>query len=286
MNEIILNAPAKINWCLDIVGKREDGYHLLDMLMQPVSLCDTLIIRESDTLTLHLEGSPLPAGEENLVMKAARKLQPFSGGQGTEITLIKRIPSSAGLGGGSADAACAMKGLRSLWNLPLSDAQLSETGLSLGADIPFCLYGAPARVQGIGETIIPVPLGSPASLLIVKPAGSLSTPAVFSTFDERTSSAASDIDAAASAIREGNYSALRHLLSNALFPPALRLMPELNGLISSLYDAGAQFAAMSGSGSACFGVFNEKASASRARSALENKLRNTVLFEARTLPEG
>ena len=284
MNEIILNAHAKINWCLDITGRREDGYHLLDMLMQPVSLSDTLIIRESDTLTLRQEGNPLPAGEDNLVLKAARKLQPFSGGQGAEITLVKRIPSGAGLGGGSADAACAMKALRNFWHLSLSDEQMSEIGLSLGADIPFCLYGGPARVQGIGEIILPVPLGSPVALLIAKPAGSLSTPAVFRAFDEAPSSPVSDIEAAASAILAGNYSSLRLLLSNALYAPALRMMPELSGLIAALYDAGARFAAMSGSGSACFGVFHEKTSAARARFALENKCRNIDFFECSTLP--
>ncbi len=283
MKEMIISAHAKINWCLDITGQRKDSYHLLDMLMQPVSLEDTLIIRESDTLSFHTEGAAVPGDADNLVLRAARKLQPFSDGQGADITLIKRIPSGAGLGGGSADAACALKALRSFWNLSVSDEHLFDIGLSLGADVPFCLYGAPARVQGIGEVITPVILGHPTHLLIAKPAGSLSTPAVFKAYDEAPESTVSDIERAVSALQAGDFISLRSMLRNALYQAALRLMPELDTLIASLYQAGALFAAMSGSGSACFGVFKEKNSASRARSALENKLQNVSFYEVSTL---
>ena len=283
MNELTLKAHAKINWCLDITGQREDGYHLLDMLMQPVSLCDTLVIRESDALSFRTEGAGAPAGADNLVLRAAKKLQDLSGGRGADITLIKRIPSGAGLGGGSADAACALKGLRRFWGLSLSDDQLREIGLSLGADVPFCLFGAPARVSGIGEIIIPVSPLPAAHLLIVKPSGSLSTPAVFRAYDETPGGAGSDIPAALTALRQENYPALRGLLQNSLYPPALRLLPGLKEIVPALYQAGALFAAMSGSGSACFGVFENRNSAALAGAALKKVLLHTDIFEADTL---
>ena len=286
MKELIANAYAKINWCLDITGRREDGYHLLDMLMQPVSLSDTLIFRESDALSFHTEGSPVPEGADNLVLRAARKLQPLSGGRGADITLIKRIPSGAGLGGGSADAACTLKALRRFWNLSVTDEQLMEIGLSLGADVPFCLYGRPARVRGIGEILEPVELHVPAHLLIAKPKDSLSTPAVFRAYDEETGTMASDISGAVSALQKQDYAALTGRLRNALYPPALRLLPGLSGVIEALTQAGALFAAMSGSGSACFGVFQNKTSAALARTALENKWNNVSMFEVSTLTAG
>lgn len=283
MKELIANAYAKINWCLDITGRRKDGYHLLDMLMQPVSLADTLIFRESNALSFHTEGSPVPEGADNLVLRAARKLQPLNGGRGADITLIKRIPSGAGLGGGSADAACALKALRRFWNLSVSDEQLMEIGLSLGADVPFCLYGRPARVRGIGEILEPVELHVPARLLIVKPKDSLATPAVFRAYDEGTGSTASDIPGAVSALQKQDYAALTGRLRNALYPPALRLLPGLNEVLEALTLAGALFAAMSGSGSACFGVFQDKTSAALARTALENKWNDISIFEVSTL---
>ncbi len=283
MKELIANAYAKINWCLDITGRREDGYHLLDMLMQPVSLSDTLIFRESEALSFHTEGSPVPEGADNLVLRAARKLQPYSGGRGADITLIKRIPSGAGLGGGSADAACTLKALRRFWNLSVTDEQLMDIGLSLGADVPFCLYGRPARVRGIGEILEPVGLPVPAHLLIVKPKDSLSTPAVFRAYDEGTDTMASDISGAVSALQKQDFAALKGRLRNALYPPALRLLPGLSGVIEALTQAGALFAAMSGSGSACFGVFQNKTSAALARTALENKWNSVSIFEVSTL---
>ena len=283
MKELIANAYAKINWCLDITGRRKDGYHLLDMLMQPVSLADTLIFRESKALSFHTEGSPVPEGADNLVLRAAQKLQPLSGGRGADITLIKHIPSGAGLGGGSADAACALKMLRRFWNLSIASEQLMEIGLSLGADVPFCLYGRPARVRGIGEILEPVELSIPAHLLIVKPKDSLATPAVFRVYDEGTGSTASDIPGAVSALQKQDYAALTELLRNALYPPARRLLPGLSGVIKALTEAGALFAAMSGSGSACFGVFQDKTSAALARTALENKWNNVSMFEVSTL---
>ena len=156
-----IQARAKINWTLNVTGKREDGYHLLDMLMQPIALHDTLYIEAADGLTLTVEcADGLSAGDDNLVLRAARALQAIGGiSRGASMRLIKRIPMGAGLGGGSADAAAALKGLNKLWGIGLDLPALCRIGERLGADIPFCLHDAPRRAQGIGENLTPIESG-------------------------------------------------------------------------------------------------------------------------------
>ena len=147
-------ARAKINWTLDIVGKREDGYHLMDMLMQPVELADELTLEKTENgLTLTVSGYPrVKAGPDNLALRAAQALQAQTGYRGgASIHLHKRIPVGAGLGGGSADAAGVLAGLNRLWETGLTQQELEALGLRLGADVPFCLRGGLQRAQGVGE---------------------------------------------------------------------------------------------------------------------------------------
>ena len=149
-------ARAKINWTLDIVGKREDGYHLMDMLMQPVELADELTLEKTENgLTLTVSGYPrVKAGPDNLALRAAQALQAQTGYRGgASIHLHKRIPVGAGLGGGSADAAGVLAGLNRLWETGLTQPELEALGLRLGADVPFCLRGGLQRAQGVGEKL-------------------------------------------------------------------------------------------------------------------------------------
>jgi len=167
---LCLKAHAKINWTLDILGTREDGYHLMDMLMQSVDMHDTLWLEEADTLTLEdaaqvhsarngsdaddLSSAAVTYDESNLVYRAAKKLREYCGVEkGARMRLLKTIPSGAGMGGGSADAAAALRGLVQLWDLDISEEELLKLGLSLGADIPFMLTGGLARVGGIGGSL-------------------------------------------------------------------------------------------------------------------------------------
>ena len=190
---LCLAAYAKINWTLDILGARPDGYHLMDMLMQTVSMCDLLWMEEAEDLTLEAvpggtEGARAPkAGDglssdgvrydaSNLVYRAALLLRERCGvRRGARIRLAKRIPSGAGMGGGSADAAAALKGLNALWGLGLSHAELLSLGLELGADVPFLLTGGLARVGGIGERIRPLAPAPEVWLVLVQPCEGLST---------------------------------------------------------------------------------------------------------------
>ncbi|HEY5324940.1 MAG TPA: 4-(cytidine 5'-diphospho)-2-C-methyl-D-erythritol kinase [Caldimonas sp.] len=172
-------APAKLNLFLHVVGRRADGYHLIDSLMSPIDWCDTLHfeLRTDARLVRHDLGDPLPA--DDLCLRAARALQQAAGTPlGADISIEKRLPSGAGLGGGSSDAASTLLALNRLWGLDWPLARLLPIGLALGADLPFFLDGRPARVGGIGERLIPVTL-PPAWFAVVKPAAGLETARVF-----------------------------------------------------------------------------------------------------------
>ena len=266
MGEVLVRAHAKINWALAVTGQRGDGYHTLDMLMQEISLCDDLRAEEADSLELRIEGSDLPADDSNLVLRAARALRERTDcPKGARMTLRKRIPSEAGLGGGSADCAAALRLLNGMWGLGLSGAELERIGVRLGADVPFCLRGGLCRVRGIGEELEPIEPRPRAHLVLVKPENGVPTREAFRLFDEgfRKNFAVS-LDSAQKALSNGDWDALSGCAGNDLEPAAVSLVPEVAGCLARLRSEGARFAAMSGSGSAVFGVFASEEEASLA----------------------
>ena len=265
-------AHAKINWSLNITGLRADGYHLLDMLMQTIDLHDTLEIEPAVGLSLTVDDTP--AGAENLVLRAAMALNRHAGTRrGARMALIKRIPARAGLGGGSADCATALRALNGLWGLGLSEVELLEIGLSLGADVPFCLTGGLARVRGIGEDILPVPQAPSIPLVLVVPGGGLSTGAVFSLWDRGGyPEVRLDNAALAGAVTAGRLDEVDRLCANALTAPAVSLMPEIGSLIERMRALGAGAAFMTGSGSAVVGAFADDDAARCAARALPGAL--------------
>ena len=265
-------AHAKINWSLNITGLRADGYHLLDMLMQTIDLHDTLEIEPAVGLSLTVGDTP--AGEENLVLRAAMALNRHAGTRrGARMALIKRIPARAGLGGGSADCATALRALNGLWGLGLSEVELLEIGLSLGADVPFCLTGGLARVRGIGEDILPVPQAPSIPLVLVVPGGGLSTGAVFSLWDRGGyPEVRLDNAALAGAVIAGRLDEVDRLCANALTSPAVSLMPEIGSLIERMRALGAGAAFMTGSGSAVVGAFADDDAARCAARSLPGAL--------------
>lgn len=262
-----ITAYAKINWALAVVGRRPDGYHLLDSLMQTIDLGDTLTMERAERLTLSVDGiAPTENPEDNLVMRAALLLQAAAGtGQGADIHLVKRIPTGAGLGGGSADAAAVLAGLNRLWALDLPMAALAPLAVQLGADVPFCLTGGLARTQGIGEIITPLPCTMQLPLVIVQPEGGLSTPAVFRVYDSLPKVPSNpSIDAAQSALLKGDMHAFGQSIGNALQSSAVSQCPEISDCIAALHAQGAIRALMTGSGSAVFGLFPDRESAQKA----------------------
>ncbi len=270
-----LYAHAKINWTLDILGQREDGYHLLSMVMQPISLCDILEIGPADRLSLTVEGgaSDVPADERNIVMKAALLLRETCGiTSGALLRLAKRIPSQAGLGGGSSDAAAALIGLNRFWNAGLSGEELAALGLRLGADVPYCLRGGLCRAEGIGEKLTSLPHAREWPLIVLQPCGGLSTGAVFKAWREAGEHTATCTDALLAAMEANDPERLPRRPGNALEPVSMAMQPAIREAVDALFAAGAVCAQMSGSGSAVFGVFRDAPERDRALARIRDRL--------------
>ena len=236
-------APAKLNLFLHVVGRRDDGYHLLQSVFMLLDWHDTLHFERRADAALSREDIGNPVPEHDLVLRAARALQAATGcREGAHITLDKQLPSQAGLGGGSSDAASCLLALNRLWNTGLDAAELASIGLALGADVPFFLHGHNAWVEGIGERIVPVALPA-ARFLVVKPPAGLETATIFREPDLRRDSCAAIISGfAANPLQFGR---------NDLQPVAQRLCPEVGQALDWLASQGLA-GRMTGSGSAVF----------------------------------
>lgn len=267
---LTLHAPAKLNLFLHLTGKRSDGYHLLESLVMFTEFGDTLSIDPSGPLTFAIEGPLAGALEDdahhNLVMRAATELRFRSGtAEGAHLVLDKHIPLGAGLGGGSSDAAAAIEGLCRLWKVFGIDDTKHKLALSLGADVKMCLKPAPCFVRGIGEETLPVAVACPFWAVLVHPGEPLSTAEVYARFDGRF-----DAPAACPARFELFDTLVAFLASkrNALQDVAVQMLPVISDILNALDStAGCRLARMSGSGSACFGLYADEA---QARAAAEN----------------
>ena len=278
-----VRAYAKINLGLDVTGRREDGYHLVRMIMQALELHDTLYLEESGTPGVQLEtGDPdVPAGRDNLIVRAGEKmLDTFAPGKGVRIRLEKCIPMAAGLAGGSTDAAAAMRGMNELFGLNQSDEELRRLGVQLGADIPYCILGGTALAEGIGEVLTALPALPGCYLVLGKPAGGLSTPEMYRGLDAETDVRHPDIDGQIRALREGDLFGVAERLGNVLEPVACARQPEVGIIREQMLEAGAIGARMSGSGPTVFGIFTEEEKAKKACSVLEKGPAKEVILTA------
>ncbi len=255
-----VDAFAKVNWTLDVVGKRQDGYHYLDTIMQCVSLHDTLEIERADSIDVRVDSTGVPNGTANLAHRAAEAYFAAAGiDKGASIRITKRIPSAAGLGGGSTDAAAVLRALETLYE-PLGEEKLKKAAVSIGADVTFCLYGGLARATGIGE-ILEIHSAGRVWLLLVKPACGVPTAEVFSRLTLPLEKHPKTPEAL-EALKSGDLGALSGLLYNALEPVACaHFAPEIAQIKSRLTERGALGASMTGSGSCVFGVFENEKSA-------------------------
>ena len=278
-DSMLLKAFAKINWSLDITGIRPDGYHLMDMVMQPVSLADEIGLFPSPDISLFTDGNPPSrADHTNLAWRAAGLLRNTCGvKEGVRITLHKNIPMGAGLGGGSADAAAVLYGLNRMWRLGLSCKNLEELGLSLGADVPFCLRGGLVRTRGIGELLEDRACGINYWLLVFQPCRALSTREIFEAFHASDSLRRPDTAKVLYALESGNASLLACSISNVLESVSAVRCPEISEAVSSLKSAGAFAAQMTGSGSAVFGAFRSRALAEKGLAVLSRRYRSIHL---------
>ena len=279
-----IEARAKINWSLDITGQRADGYHLMDMLMQPVTLADDITITPAQDVILTTGGTPLlPANEKHLAYRAAMALKKHTGyPQGANIHVEKHIPVGAGMGGGSADAAGVLIGLNKLWNLNLSVNELETIGLTLGADVPFCIRGGLTRTTGIGEIMEDLPCGKNWPLVVIQPCEGLSTKEIFTAYHEGVVHARPDNDAAAAALASGDSSSLAAAMSNVMQPASTRRRPAIAEAIGVLREHGAFAAQMTGSGSAVIGAFTSSIAAEEAFAVLRTRWERTFLCQTCT----
>ena len=276
---MVIQAFAKINWSLDITGVREDGYHLMDMLMQPVSLADEITLEPAGTLSISTGGyPPSRADETNLAWRAAAALKKATGYPGgVSIHVQKSIPIGAGMGGGSSDAAGVLYGLKRLWGCGLTNEELERIGLTLGADVPFALRGGLSRTRGIGEILENYENKYNYWLVVIQPCAGLSTARVFSLWKETAPASRPDTDAALNALETGDFPKLCESIGNVLQPVACRLRPEIEKTCGALMREGAMTARMTGSGSAVFGVFRNAAAAEKAWKTLAPLERNIFL---------
>jgi 4-diphosphocytidyl-2-C-methyl-D-erythritol kinase len=270
---IAVEAPAKINLYLHVVARRPDGYHLLDSLMVFAGVGDTVTVTPADALELVIDGpfaGDLPAGDDNLVVHAARLLQQTAGvSDGARVRLTKRLPVASGIGGGSADAAACLKALVRLWRVDIADEALSRLGLRIGADVPVCLAGRPAFVGGIGERLEPAPALPPAWLVLANPGVAVPTAAVFGR-RQGPYSPPSRFDMAPASVEA--LAALIRARGNDLTEPAVGLAPVIGEVLAALRAlTGSLVARMSGSGATGFGLFADKAAAESAASDLRRQ---------------
>lgn len=281
MKTLTLEAPAKINLTLDILGRRADGYHDMRMVMQAVSLGDTVTVAETTGgFSLLAEGISLPAGKVTLEQLAAeaffRRLDRLM--PGLEVRLAKRVPAYAGLGGGSADVAAVLRCLRALYAPDLPRQALEEIGLEVGSDVPFCVRGGTCLAEGRGEILTDLPPLPDCAIVLCKPDFGLPTPELFARVDGADLGSRPDTAAMEAALARGDLAAVAACLGNVFE----RMLTEDEGAeIRSIKEAllrhGALGAAMSGSGPTVFGLFDDRQKAVRAEEALEGRYRQTYL---------
>jgi 4-diphosphocytidyl-2-C-methyl-D-erythritol kinase len=261
-------SPAKVNLYLRILGKRPDGYHELETLMLPLDFGDEIMLRpREDGLTVKCDNPSLPTDDSNLAMRAAKRLAERCGvKRGAEITLTKRTPLAAGLGGGSSNAAAVLLGLRQLWGLQADDSILHELAAGMGSDINFFLAGGAALCRGRGERIEAIPCVFSASILLVNPGFGISTKWAYETWakaavDTRLTVSSSQVSLLLLALAEDDLAGVSRCLFNSLEAPSIRKFPVLELIKNAMRDGGASGALMSGSGATVFGLFPDREAA-------------------------
>lgn len=272
MDEIKLKALAKINLGLDVVRRREDGYHEVRMVMQTIHLYDQLLIQKSDTagIQIHSNLSFLPVNENNLVYKAGKLLMDeFDIHTGVSVELNKRIPVAAGMAGGSTDAAAMLYGMNQLFGLKLKRKDLMERGVQIGADVPYCIMRGTALAEGIGEKLSSLPPMVKCPVLIAKPAVSVSTKFVYQNLklDEQTPHP--DIDALIADIRNKDLDGICADMGNVLETVTIPNYPIIAQIKEQMLKSGAKASMMSGSGPTVFGLFADEETARRARAEMK-----------------
>ena len=272
MDEISLKALAKINLGLDVLGKREDGYHEVRMVMQTIHLYDRVEIKKTRSPHIHVETNLyyLPVNEDNLVYRAAKLMKDeFQIKEGVRIVLQKFIPVAAGLAGGSSDAAAVLVGMNRIFNLGLKQNKLMELGLKIGADVPFCIMRGTALAERIGEKLTALPPMPKCPVLIAKPAISVSTKAVYEGLKLYDGMEHPDIDGVIEGTQQKDLKGVASHMGNILETVTIPMYPVIEDIKKLMLENGALNAMMSGSGPTVFGLFPNEKEIRRAYEALK-----------------
>lgn len=274
MRQMDLKALAKINLGLDVLGRREDGYHEVRMVMQSIYLYDNVMLerREEPGIELSSNLYYLPDDSGNIAYKAARMLmEEFGLPGGVRIILEKHIPVAAGMAGGSSNAAAVLFGMNRLFDLGLSRQELMERGVRLGADVPYCIIRGTVLAEGIGEKLTVLPSIPRCAVLIAKPPISVSTRIVYEALDSKEIVKHPDIDGLIQALEEGSLKGVASCMGNVLEDVTIPKYPVIQDIKEEMLLAGALNAMMSGSGPTVFGLFENKVAARRAQERIRRK---------------
>lgn len=271
-NTVTLKALAKINLGLDVLGKRDNGYHDVRMVMQTIYLYDNVTLTKTRDAGIQVETnlSYLPVDENNIAYKAAKILiDEFGIQEGIHIKLDKHIPVAAGMAGGSSNAAAVLVGMNRLFKLGLSQKELMERGVSLGADVPYCVMRGTALAEGIGEILSPLPPLPKCYVLIAKPAISVSTKVVYEALDAKEIVQHPDIDGVLEGLENQDIQKVAASMGNVLESVTIEKYPVIETIKDAMKEAGALNAMMSGSGPTVFGIFDDRKTAKEALQKLK-----------------
>ena len=279
-----LRAMAKINLGLDVVRKREDGYHEVRMIMQTIRMYDSIELEMTEEPGIQVTTNLryLPVNEDNLVYKAAKLLMKEAGvDKGVKIRLDKFIPVAAGMAGGSSDAAAVMVGVNRLFHLGFSKHALMERGVKIGADVPYCILRGTALAEGIGEKLTALPKAPDCYVLIAKPPISVSTKFVYENLHLDTLEEHPDIDGIQEAIKAGDLRTMADKMGNVLETVTIPAYPQIGSIKQCMLRQGALGAMMSGSGPTVFGLFDDKKQAEAAKQFLKEERLAQVVYLTR-----
>ena len=281
MNSITLKSRAKINLSIDVLGKRQDGYHLVEMIMQTIDLYDLIEINEKDNdqITIKSTSDEIPLDCNNLVYKAANLIKKtFNINKGVEIHIKKNIPVAAGMAGGSSNAAAVLVGLNKLWNLNLSNQQLEEIGLKLGADVPFCINGGAVLASGIGEELTPIKgLTKDVCILVCKPDLFVSTKEVYECIDSKDIDKRPNNKFLIECLKNEDTRQLAENMFNVLEGVTVDKHPVIQQIKDIMTNNRALGAMMSGSGPTVFGLYENREDAVKCKAILEKQFKQTFV---------
>lgn len=272
--ELTLKAHGKINLGLDVIGRLENGYHEVRMIMQSVELADIVTLRRlpENKIVIKADREDIPCDKDNLAYKAAELLRErFSLKEGIEIILEKHIPVAAGMAGGSADCAAVLRGMNELFELGLTEEELQKEGVKLGADVPYCIMGGTALSEGIGERLTRIKTPPACVLLLAKPNMNVSTKYVYDQLDAQDIRRHPDIDGMLEDIASGKLEALCDKMENVLESVTGKAYPVIGEIEAVMKEKGALQAVMSGSGPTVFGIFRKREEAEAAGKMIREK---------------